>query len=245
EGDAREEASVLELQLNNARDEYAGQETGFGQLKTRLAEAEETHSRYKVDHASAVKAAAEAKTHEEGIRNRLQTIGDLAVQRAYSSESVQQFFNAVRGMDWSPLGILADFIEVEPEYEALLEDFLRWKLQYVVVSDRDQAQRALELVKTVSKGRLDCLILNGNTTPEPPFFIEGALPVSSVVRFDDRVRHFNAYIRDAYIVETVERAWQLSEQYPSCEFVARTGEMVHGHVVSWGEHEALGPLSLK
>ena len=87
--------------------------------------------------------------------------------------------------------------------------------------------------------------MNGNTTPEPPFFIEGALPVSSVVRFDDRVRHFNAYIRDAYIVETVERAWQLSEQYPSCEFVARTGEMVHGHVVSWGEHEALGPLSLK
>ena len=28
-------------------------------------------------------------------------------------------------------------------------------------------------------------------------------------------------------------------------FVARTGEVVRGHVVSWGEHEALGPLSLK
>ena len=30
-----------------------------------------------------------------------------------------------------------------------------------------------------------------------------------------------------------------------CRFVAPTGEVVHGHVVSWGEREALGPLSLK
>src|SRR5262249_54400923 len=157
-------ASGLEQQLNRAREEYAGQQTGFGELKTCLAEAEETHSRYKLDHANAIKSAAEAKTHEEGIRNRLQTIGELAVQRAYSTESVQQFFNAVRAQNWSPLGILADFIEVEPEYESLVEDFLRWKLQYVVVPDREHAQRALDLVKTVSKGRLDCFILNGDTT---------------------------------------------------------------------------------
>ena len=38
---------------------------------------------------------------------------------------------------------------------------------------------------------------------------------------------------------------ELSEQYPNLEFVARTGEMVRGHVVSWGEHEDHGPLSLK
>ena len=245
EAGARTAAVALEEQWNTAREEYAGQQTGFGQLKTRLAEAEETCSHYKLDHANAVKTAAEAKTREESIRNRLQTIGELAVQRAYSTESVQQFFNAVRGMDWSPLGILADFIEVDPEYESLVEDFLRWKLQYVVVSGRDDAQRALDLVKTVSKGRLDCLILNGSTAAEAPIPIANALPVSNVVRFDDRVRHFSAYIRNAYIVDSVERAWQLSEEYPSCEFVARSGEMVHGHVISWGEHEALGPLSLK
>src|SRR5205807_3210041 len=96
-----------------------------------------------------------------------------------------------------------------------------------------------------SKGRLDCLVLNGTTTPEPPATIEGALPLSSVVRFDNRVHHFNQYIRDAYIVDTADRAWELAEQHPSLEFVARTGEMVRGHVISWGEHEALGPLSLK
>ena len=245
EGEARQETSALEHQLDTAREEYAGQQTGFGELKTRLAQAEEWYSRSRIDHASALKAAAEAKTHEESIRHRLQTIGELAVQRAYSTESVQQFFNAVRGLDWTPLGILADFIEVEPEYESLVEDFLRWKLQYIVVQDREQAERALDLVKNVSKGRLDCFILNGGASPEPAVPIEGALPVSSVVRFDDRVRHFNEYLRDAYIVDNIERAWELSRKYPSCEFVARSGEMVRDHVISWGEHEELGPLSLK
>jgi len=260
--EAREQTAALEEQLNAAREEYAGQQTGFGALRTKLREAEETHYRVKIEHANALRAAAEAKTHEESIRNRLQTIGELAVQRAYSTESVQQFFNAVRGQDWAPLGILADFIEVDPEYESLVEDFLRWKLQYVVVEDRNQARRVFDLVKNVSKGRLDCFLINrqralierpysrepralGVVYDRPSVPIDGALPVSSVVRFDDRVRRFGEYIREAYIVDTVERAWELSEKYPSFEFVARTGEMVRGHVIGWGEHEEIGPLSLK
>jgi chromosome segregation protein len=245
EAEAQEQAAALEQQLAAARDEYAGQQTGFGQLKSQLAEAEEACSKNKLDHVDAVKRAADAKTHEESIRHRLQTIGELAVRRAYSTESVQQFFNAVRGLDWAPVGILADFVEVEPEYEALVEDFLRWKLQYVVVEDRADAQRAIDIVKSVSKGRLDCLVMNGSTTPQPPLSIEGARPLASVVRFDERVRHFNEYIRDAYIVDTADRAWQLAEQHPHLEFVACTGEMIRGHVVSWGEHEDHGPLSLK
>src|SRR5205814_7073784 len=152
---------ILEQQVSEAQNEYAGQQSGFADLKTQLQRADESYAQNKVDHASAVKAAAEAKAQEESIRHRLQTIGELAVQRAYSTESVQQFFNAVRGMDWAPLGILADFVEVETNYEGIVEDFLRWKLQYVVVQDRTQAERALEIVKTVRKGRIDCLDLNG------------------------------------------------------------------------------------
>src|SRR5262249_28926349 len=154
-------------------------------------------------------------------------------------------FNAIRSLEWAPLGILADFVEVAPEYESVVEDFLRWKLQYGIVEDRGQAERAIEIVKNVSKGRLDCLMLNGSTRPESPIPIDGAVRIAAVVRFDDRVRHFEDYIRDAYIVDTAERAWELAERYPHLEFVARTGEMVRGHVVSWGEHEDHGPLALK
>src|SRR5215831_2628679 len=167
EADARTQAGILEQQVSEAQNQYAGQQSGFVHLKTRLQQAEESYAQNKLDHARAVKVAAEAKAQEESIRHRLQTIEELAVQRAYSTESVQQFFNAIRGSDWAPLGILADFVEVEHDYEALVEDFLRWKLQYVVVRDRHEAERVIDVVKTVSKGRLDCLVLNGDTTPSP------------------------------------------------------------------------------
>ena len=167
------------------------------------------------------------------------------MQRAYSTESVQQFFNHVRGQDWKPLGILADLIEVERDYEVVVEDFLRQELQYVVVENRNQAERALSIVRNVSKGRLDCLILDGTRRPGTPASIQDAIPLSKVIRFDERIGHFDQYIRHAYLVESVERAWELAERHPELSFIAQTGEVIRGHVISWGQHEAHGPLSLK
>jgi chromosome segregation protein len=245
ESEAEAASSRIELDLNKARDAHAEHKYGFTVLKGQLAETEAALSSYKKEHANAVIMAAEAKSHEAEIRQRLKTIGELAVQRAYSTESVQQFFNHVRTLDWSPLGILADFVEVDPEYESVVEDFLKFELQYVVVSDRSIASQALTVVKDVTKGRLNCLVLNGDTVLSQPEPIAGAIPLANVVHFDQRVQHFNEYIRDAYIVEDAECAWQLAERYPLCKFVARTGEIVRGHVIGWGEHDAHGPLSLK
>src|SRR5262245_1328408 len=223
EEDARTQAAEVETRLNAAREEYSGRQAGFAEIKTSLQEAEHTGTRLKTEHSLLVKAAAEAKSNEESIRHRLQTIGELAVQRAYSTESVQQFFNHVRGQDWKPLGILADLIEVDREYEAVVEDFLRQELQYVVVEDRNQAERALSIVKNVSKGRLDCLVLHGSNRPGVPASIHGAIPLSKVIRFDDRITHFNQYIRHVYLVENVDRAWELAERHPELCFIAQTG----------------------
>src|SRR5262249_51611995 len=160
-------------------------------------------------------------------------------------ESVQQFFNHVRGQNWKPLGILADLIEVEREYEAVVEYYLRQELQYVVVEDRSQAESALSIVRNSSKGRLDCLVLHGEKRPGVQAAIQGAIPLSKVIRFDERIAHFNQYLRHAYLVESVDRAWELAERHPELSFIAPTGEIVRGHVISWGQHEAHGPLALK
>jgi chromosome segregation protein len=245
EAEARTQAAVVQGRLNAAREEHSGRQAGFAELKTSLQEAEHTNSRLKAEHSVLSKAAAEAKSNEESIRHRWQTIGELAVQRAYSTESVQQFFNHVRGQDWKPLGILADLTEVERQYEAVVEDFLRQELQYVVVENRMEAERALGIVKSTSKGRLDCLVLQGDKRPGVPAAIQGAIPLNKVIRFDERVSHFQQYIRHAYLVESVERAWELAERHPELCFIAQTGEVVRGHVISWGEHQAHGPLSLK
>jgi chromosome segregation protein len=240
-----DEAEQIQNQLEAARAEHTGYEEGMARLRSRLAAAEADCARLQSQHAGSVKSVGEWKNRRDAIQNRLQTIGELAVRRAYSTESVQQFFNYVRGGAWEPLGILADFVEVDPKYESIVEDLMRPELQYVVVKDREQAASALSVVKDVTKGRLECLVLNGGMSIHPPEPIRGATPLFDIVRFDDRVKHAANYFRDAYVVDTVDQAWDLAERYPHYRFVAKSGEVVRGHVIGWGESEALGPLSLK
>jgi chromosome segregation protein len=250
----REASEVHELierigqQLTAARDEHLEHQSGMSQLRTRLTETEQECVRLKNLHVESVLTTAAAKSNQDAIRNRLQTIGDLAISRAYSTESVQQFFNHVRGSGWQPLGMLADFMEVETNYESVVEAFLRYELQYVVVQNRSDAERVLGIVRNITKGRLECLVLNGDdssNSSDSPEAIPGATPMASVIRFNDRVRHFANRLRDAYIVESLADAWELSSRYPHCRFVAKSGEVVQGYVVGWGQQDELGPLALK
>jgi chromosome segregation protein len=243
--EGQEVAADIHHQLVSARGEHSEHQSGMNQLKARLAEADTSCHRLRDQHSEAVNAVAAARSNHEAIRNRLETIGELAVRRAYSSEAVQQFFNYVRGVDWEPAGILADFIEVDPLFESVVEEFLRAELQYVVVKDRIQAERALSIVKNVTKGRLDCLVLDDKPSADPAEAIEGATPLAGVLRFDDRVKYFAGRLRGAYLVDSVPAAWQLAARFPHYSFIVRTGEVVRANVISWGQPEALGPLSLK
>jgi chromosome segregation protein len=188
----REASEVHELierigqQLTAARDEHLEHQSGMSQLRTRLTETEQECVRLKNLHVESVLTTAAAKSNQDAIRNRLQTIGDLAISRAYSTESVQQFFNHVRGSGWQPLGMLADFMEVETNYESVVEAFLRYELQYVVVQNRSDAERVLGIVRNITKGRLECLVLNGDdssNSSDSPEAIPGATPMASVIRF--------------------------------------------------------------
>src|SRR6185295_16163999 len=116
--------------------------------------------------------------------------------------------------------------------------------------DLEQARQALTVVREVTKGRLECFVpdagaAESQTAPESPEYIDGAIPLVSVLRLDDRVKSFAAAIRGAYIVESLDRAWTLSRAYPAYHFIARTGEVARGSVIGWGEHEEHGPLSLR
>ena len=62
------------------------------------------------EHDLAQQAAREARSSEEGMRHRLETIRELSLDRAYGTEAVQQFFNHVRDESWAPMGIVADFV---------------------------------------------------------------------------------------------------------------------------------------
>ena len=50
------------------------------------------------------------------------------------------------------MGLLADFMEVDPVYERAAEEFLHDELEYVVVEDWEQAERGMGLLRDGYRG---------------------------------------------------------------------------------------------
>ncbi len=58
----------------------------------------------------------------------------------------------------APVGTLADFLEVNGEYESVVDEFLRDELNYIVVKSWDSAHEGMRLLKTGVDGRATFLV---------------------------------------------------------------------------------------
>ena len=239
-----EEGCIAKLQASEL--ERSTRQSEIGNLSRERSETRRNLDTLRIEMETAQRAADEARSREDGVRHRLETIRELSLDRAYGTESVQQFFNHVRDEAWEPVGIVADFVDVERDYEAIVEDLLHGELQYVVVQDLLHAEKSLSIVRDATRGRLDFFVLDPTRdSVSLPEAVPGAQPVADVVRLDPKLRSFSSRISGMYIVPDLERAWELSEQHEGKTFVARSGEVVRDRVISWGERSGHGPLSLK
>ncbi len=58
----------------------------------------------------------------------------------------------------APVGTLADFLEVEGQYETVVDEFLRDELNYIVVKSWDAAHEGMRLLKSDVDGRATFLV---------------------------------------------------------------------------------------
>src|SRR4029077_21016567 len=77
--------------------------------------------------------------------------------RSYTADAVQKLFASNQGRDDSDgfraVGVLADYAEVEQQYESAVEQFLRDELEYVVVQTFDVARAGIALLREEVGGR--------------------------------------------------------------------------------------------
>src|SRR5437016_11433902 len=82
-----------------------------------------------------------SKNHLDGLRSEYATalgkrgsLEAVIAEHGYSTESVRRLFQSggLQG-GLAPVGVLADFLEVDPRFEGVVEDFLRDELNYIVV----------------------------------------------------------------------------------------------------------------
>src|SRR3989475_7857168 len=98
---------------------------------------------------------SEAKTRLDGLRaeyasaiGKKGSLEAVIAEHGYSTESVRRLFQSGSFQGVSPAGVLADFLEVDPRYEGVVEDFLRDELNYVVGKSWDAADEGVRLLRT-------------------------------------------------------------------------------------------------
>ena len=184
----------------------------------------------------------------------------VIAEHGYSTESVRRLFQSgVMQSGLAPVGVLADFLEVEPRFERVVEDFLRDELNYIVVKSWDAADEGLRLLRSDVDGRATFLVHPEDSQAKFSFILDEAAhcapPTASIVPLKNTIRVLDGFgkslevilpkLRDGYIVPGSDTARGLALENPDAFFLSQSGECFHNVTVTGGKQRAEGPLSMK
>jgi len=263
---AANEAELLESSIK-IRDD-AGRaamdwEAASGQLSTLQQKSAELQTRIAGlrEEREATSQRADALRDEiVGVRARHGTLTQILNDRSYTADAVQKLFAANErgaGHDFRAVGVLADYAEVEEQYEAAVEQYLRDELEYVVVETFDHARAGVSLLRDEVGGRatffVDSLQTLRLTEYEPIVHFraeEGVISrLDKLVSFRDPLgaaaKQFLPRLRSAYLTDSAVAAEKLARDNPQYAFVTPDGTCYQGRMVSGGRPDEAGPLGMK
>ncbi len=194
-----------------------------------------------------------------GTRARLRTLEQILQDHSYTAEAVQKLFASKAGdpEGFRAVGVLADYAEVQPQYEGAVEQFLRDELEYVVVQTFDHAHAGIALLRDEVGGRATFFVdslRNLNVAENEggvPFAAEPGMisRLDALVDFRDPLgaaaKQFLPRLQSAFLVESPETAERLARNNPRYSFLTPDGTCVQGRTVSGGRHAEAGPLVMK
>src|SRR5437667_7515242 len=241
----------LEFETGSQRVAGLSSEIAYTRQALELKRRGEAESKNRLDSLRAEYASAIGK------KGSLEAV---IAEHGYSTESVRRLFQSggLQG-GLAPAGVLADFIEVEPRYESVVEDFLRDELNYVVVKSWDAADEGLRLLRTDVDGRATFLVHPEDSQAKFSFAVNDNAGLGaqsqSIVPLKYAIRVLNGFgrslevilpkLRDGYIVGDPANARSLALENPDAFFLAQSGECFHNVTVTGGKQRSEGPLSMK
>jgi chromosome segregation protein len=98
----------------------------------------------------------------------LLSLQEVDAHHRYFSDAVQQLLGPEQAHRINAIGTLADFVEVDPQYERLIESLFGRELQSVLVPTIDDALAGIEYLKTEGLGRGAFLVVGLHGAQEDP-----------------------------------------------------------------------------
>jgi chromosome segregation protein len=245
---AAEALQRLEGEIAALRDSLQARRTEENELRARA-------NQLRSDHATA-----------DGRRNSLEA---LIRNHGYATDSVRRLLKpGVLAEGMAPVGTLADFVEVSGEHEAVVDEFLREELNYLVVESWGAAEQGVQVLKSGVDGRATFLIhapgaahpdtfanaqgvlLDEHGTPlNAPLSGSGITPLKGSIRvlngFGNSLEWVLPKLKHGYLVESAALARELTERHAQAYFLTPEGECFHNSTVTGGKPASEGPLALK
>jgi chromosome segregation protein len=252
---ARNEQETLGVQSGQARLRFESAAETLKRLEGEIAELREQLQARRADENVARERGNQLRSEQATAMGRKDSLESLIRDHSYSTETVRRLLKPGALQNGStPVGTLADFIEVSGEHEGVVDEFLREELNYVVVKSWHAAEEGVRVLKSSVDGRATFLI---HDSAQAALFQETAETIArpGVTPLKDAVRVLNGFgrsletilpkLRDGYLVETAELAQAMAHEHAHAYFLTPGGECFHNATVTGGKPASAGPLALK
>ena len=252
---ARNEAEHLGAERGQANMRFEGAAESLKQLEAEMAELRESVAARRAEEAALRTRSNQLRGEQATLTGRRNSLDAVIKNHSYSTETVRKLLKPDSlGPGMTPIGTLADFVDVAGEHEAVADDFLRDELSYIVVKDWKSAEEGIRLLRSGMDGRATFLV-HPDEAPGQLFATDAVIEGDGLIPLRTTIRVLNGFahsleamlpkLRDGYLAPSAEVARTMATQHPHGYFLAPTGECFHNATVSGGKPAAEGPLAVK
>jgi len=253
-GQARAEAENLGAERGQANLRFEGAAENLKQLEGEIAELREALAVRRQEEAALRTQSNQLRGEQATLTGRRNSLDAVIKNHSYSTDTVRKLLKPDSlGPGMTPIGTLADFVDVAGEHEAVADDFLREELSYIVVKDWKAAEEGVRLLRSGMDGRATFLVHPEDVPGK--LFETDEIPGEGLISLRSTIKVLNGFgrsleamlpkLRDGYLAPDSETARRLATEYPHGYFLAPTGEYFHSSTVSGGKPAAEGPLAVK
>jgi len=254
-GQARAEAGNLGAERGQVSIRFESATESLKHLETEIGELRNAIAGRRGEEAALRTRTNELRREQATLTGRRNSLDAVIRNHSYSTETVRKLLKADSlGPGMTPVGTLADFVEVTGEHEAVADDFLRDELNYIVVKSWQDAEQGIRLLRSGMDGRATFLV-HPDDAPKELFARDESVPTENLIPLRTTIRVLNGFgnsleamlpkLRDGYLAKDAEIARTMASKYPHAYFLAPTGEWFHNATVSGGKPATEGPLAVK
>ncbi|MGD0731045.1 MAG: chromosome segregation protein SMC [Terracidiphilus sp.] len=251
---ARNERESLGAESEKVRSSFESAVQALSRLESQIADLRETLQAKRAEETAQRARANQLRSEQATVAGRHNSLEALIRDHGYSSDTVRRLLKpGALGASLTPVGTLADFLEVSGPYEAVVDEFLHEELNYVVVESWVAAEEGVRLLKSGVDGRATFLI---HPAEQGALFEDDeAISGPGLIPLKDSIRVLNGFgrslesilpkLRHSYLVEDSLEAQRLALLHGRAYFLTPAGECFHNATVTGGKPASEGPLALK